>query len=309
MNNKEHEGMASVIAALISNILVALSKLVAYLFLGSVAMMNESIHSLVDCGNQLLLLVGDKKARKLASKSHPFGEARAKYFYSTIVAMMLFFGGGVLGIMEAIKKLFEPEHAISNFALIIAVLIFGMLVESASLRVAIKEIRVLNKNHLPLLQFLKESRHSEILIIFAEDTCAVAGLVIALIGTILAHITKNPIFDALSGLIIGMMLCLAAIFLAREFYSLLVGESVSDQDLEIITSSFYRNEVKRLIDLKTIHLSATDVMVTAKIEIDSPFLTEATSVINQIESEMRKALPEYKLYSYIEIDTYTDSYE
>lgn len=106
---------------------------------------------------------------------------------------------------------------------------------------------------------------------------------IALIATIVAHITKNPIFDAFSGLIIGMMLCLATIFLAREFYSLLVGESVSDQDLETIISSFYRKEVKRLIDLNTIHLSATDVMVIAKIEMDSPFLTEATSVINQIE--------------------------
>lgn len=223
--------------------------------------------------------------------------------------MMLFFGGGVLGIMEAMKKLFEPEHAISNFALIIAVLIFGMLVESASLRVAIKEIRVLNKDHLPLLQFLKESRHSEIVIIFAEDTCAVAGLMIALIGTILAHIPKNPIFDALSGLIIGIILCLEAIFLAREFYSLLVGESVTDEDLESNEFTFSRKEVKCLIDLMTIHLSASDVMVTAKIEMDSPILTEATSVINQIESEMRKALPEYKLYIYIEIDTYTDSYD
>ncbi|MFL4358430.1 cation diffusion facilitator family transporter [Streptococcus uberis] len=164
-----------------------------------------------------MLLIGVKKARELASKSHPFGEARAKYFYSTIVT---------------------------------------------------------------------------------EDTCAVAGLVISLIATILAHITKNLIFDEFSGLIIGMMLCLVTILLAREFYSLLVGESVSDQDLETITSSFYRKEVKRLIDLNTIHLSATAVMVIAKIEMDSPFLTEATSVINQIETEMRNALPEYKLNIY-----------
>lgn len=309
MENEKHQGMGSVIAALIANILVALSKFVAFLFSGSVAMMNESIHSLVDCGNQILLLVGDKKAKSLESARHPFGEARAKYFFSTIVAMMLFFGGGALGIMEALKKIAEPEHEISHFWLLIAVLVFGLVVESFSLRVAFKEIKELNKNKLPLFRFLKESRHSEILIIFAEDSCAVIGLLIALLGTILAYLTKNPVFDALSGLFIGIMLCLAAIFLAREFYGLLVGESVTEEDLVTIHGAFEKEEVLRLIDIKTIHLSATDILVTAKIEIDSLFINDASKLINQIEKDIRQSLPDYKLYIYIETDTYQDNYK
>ncbi|CAM4146600.1 cation transporter [Streptococcus penaeicida] len=309
MENEKHQGMGSVIAALVANILVALSKFVAFLFSGSVAMMNESIHSLVDCGNQILLLFGDKKAKSLESARHPFGEARAKYFFSTIVAMMLFFGGGALGIMEALKKIAEPEHANSHFWLLIAVLIFGLVVESFSLRVAFKEIKELNKNKLPLFRFLKESRHSEILIIFAEDTCAVIGLVIALLGTILAYLTKNPIFDALSGLCIGIMLCLAAIFLATEFYSLLVGESVTEEDLKIIHQAFEKEEVLRVIDIKTIHLSATDILITAKIEIDSPFIKDSSVLVNTIEKTVRQSLPDYKLFIYIETDTFQENYQ
>ena len=164
--------------------------------------------------------------------------------------MMLFFAGGALGIMEAAQKLFHPEHSVENTWLVMAILLFGLMVESASLHVAFKEIKELNRDRLPLYRFLRESRHSEILIIFAEDSCAVVGLLIALAGTLLSHFTGNPFYDALSGVLIGVLLCTAALFLAREFYSLLIGESVTEKDLTRIKTSFNRPEISQLINIK-----------------------------------------------------------
>ena len=263
---KNKGGMMSVIAALGANVLVAISKFIGFAVSGSAAMLNESIHSIVDCGNEILLLVGNKQAEARVSDKHPFGQARAKYFYSMVVAMMLFFAGGALGIMEAAEKLFHPEHSVENTWLVMGILVFGLIVETVSLRVALKEIEALNKENLSLYKFLRESRHSEILIIFAEDSCAVVGLLIAFGGTLLSHFTNNPFYDALSGVLIGLLLCGAALFLAREFYSLLIGESVTTKDLVRIKSAFNRAEVSRLINVKTIHLSPTDILVTAKID-------------------------------------------
>ena len=256
MNEEKNKGgMMSVIAALGANVLVAISKFIGFAISGSAAMLNESIHSIVDCGNEILLLVGNKQAAAKVSDKHPFGQARAKYFYSLVVAMMLFFAGGALGVMEATEKLFHPEHNVENTWLVMGILVFGLIVETVSLRVAIKEIKALNKDGLSLYRFLRESRHSEILIIFAEDSCAVLGLLIALGGTLLSHFTNNPFYDALSGVLIGLLLCGAALFLACEFYGLLIGESVTTNDLLRIKSAFNRTEISKLINVKTIHLS------------------------------------------------------
>lgn len=237
-NKSSNGGMLSVIAALGANILVAISKFIGYAISGSVAMLNESIHSVVDCANQILLLIGDRQSKKGKSAIHPFGQARAKYFYSIIVAMMLFFCGGALGIMEASEKILLAEHYVEKSWIVLTILLIGIIIESFSLHIALKEIKVLNKEKLPLYKFLKESRHSEILIIFAEDSCALIGLLLAIIGTILSFLTNNAFYDALSGLLIGILLCSAALLLVREFYSLLVGESVSNKDLALIKLSF-----------------------------------------------------------------------
>ncbi|MBM6993208.1 MAG: cation transporter [Prevotella sp.] len=305
---KKDSGMLSVIAALAANILVAASKFVGYAISGSAAMLNESIHSVVDCSNQVLLLVGDRQARKQATTTHPFGQARAKYFYSTVVAMMLFFAGGALGVMEATQKLFHPEHTVENTWLVMAILLVDIIIESSSLRVAFKEIRELNTEHLPLWRFLHESRHSEILIIFAEDTCAVIGLLLAMAGTALSHFTGNPFFDAFSGVLIGLLLCMAALFLAREFYSLIIGESATEHDLKILRRSFEREELSRLINLKTIHMSPTDILVTAKIDLKEQFESQSPSIINDIERHIRADFPHYKIYIYVEVDDYVENY-
>lgn len=306
---KDKGGMMSVIAALGANVLVAISKFVGFAVSGSAAMLNESIHSIVDSGNEILLLVGNRQAEAKISERHPFGQARAKYFYSMVVAMMLFFAGGALGIMEATQKLFHPEHSVENTWLVMAILLFGLMVESASLHVAFKEIKELNRDRLPLYRFLRESRHSEILIIFAEDSCAVVGLLIALAGTLLSHFTGNPFYDALSGVLIGVLLCTAALFLAREFYSLLIGESVTEKDLTRIKTSFNRPEISRLINIKTIHLSPTDILVTTKIDVKDEYEARTPELINDIERHIRAAFPAYNIYIYIETDKYREDYK
>lgn len=298
----------AVLAALIANILVAISKFVGYAISGSAAMLNESIHSVVDCSNQILLLFGDKRAGRGQSALHQFGEGRAKYFFSTIVATMLFFGGGALGVMEALEKLFHPNHEVENPGIVLVILVFGILVEGSSLRVALKEIRELNVEKLPLFRFLHESRHSEILIIFTEDFCAVIGLVLAIIGTLLTTLTGNPMFDALSGLLIGLLLMFASIFLAREFYSLIVGESVSQTDLAKIQYAFQRPEVKQLIDVKTVHLSPEEVLIAAKMDITDAYEGVSYKLINDIERQIRHSLPDKKAYIYIEVDEFDPNY-
>ncbi|EOS7800614.1 cation diffusion facilitator family transporter [Enterococcus hirae] len=308
MENFKKSGMFSVIAALGANILVAISKFVGYAISGSAAMLSESIHSIVDCSNQILLLFGDKRANRGQSELHQFGEGRAKYFFSTIVATMLFFGGGALGVMEAFEKLTHPAHEVDNSLIVIIILIFGLAIEGTSLRIAMKEIHELNTEKLSLMKFLRESRHSEILIIFTEDFCAVIGLILALLGTVLTMVTGIAAFDAISGLLIGLLLMGAAIFLAKEFYSLIVGESVTTSDLIKIKQAFERPEVSRLIDVKTVHLSPTEVLVAAKIDIFDHPETESYAIINNIEETIRQSLNDKKVYIYIETDKYDPNY-
>ncbi|STP30242.1 cation diffusion facilitator family transporter [Enterococcus durans] len=309
MENLKKSGMFSVIAALGANILVAISKFIGYAISGSAAMLNESIHSIVDCSNQILLLFGDKRASRGQSELHQFGEGRAKYFFSTIVAMMLFFGGGALGVMEAFEKLTHPSHEVGNPLIVIIILLFGLAIEGSSLRIAMKEIHELNTEKLSTLKFLRESRHSEILIIFTEDFCAVIGLILALIGTILTMVTGIAEFDAISGMLIGLLLMGAAIFLAKEFYSLIIGESVTASDLLKIKKAFERPEVSHLIDVKTVHLGPTEILVAAKIDIFESNESEAYRIVNEIERSIRQSLVDKKVYIYIETDKYDPNYQ
>lgn len=301
--------MFSVIAALGANILVAISKFIGYAISGSAAMLNESIHSIVDCSNQILLLFGDKRSSRGQSELHQFGEGRAKYFFSTIVAMMLFFGGGALGVMEAFEKLTHPSHEVGNPLIVIIILLFGLAIEGSSLRIAMKEIHELNTEKLSTLKFLRESRHSEILIIFTEDFCAVIGLILALLGTILTMVTGIAEFDAISGMLIGLLLMGAAIFLAKEFYSLIIGESVTASDLLKIKKAFERPEVSHLIDVKTVHLGPTEILVAAKIDIFESSESEAYRIVNEIERSIRQSLVDKKVYIYIETDKYDPNYQ
>lgn len=306
-NSKNNSGMKSVIAALTANIVVAIVKFIGYGLSGSVSMLNESIHSLVDCGNQILLIVGDKKSQKLATDIHPFGEVKAKYFFSMLVATLLFFIGGIIGTMEAIDKMFHPGHEITNPTLILSILIIGIIIEIFSLRIAFKEVAELNIKKMPIFKFLKETRHSEILVIVAEDTCAIIGLIIAFIGTILTVITQNSFYDALAGVLIGLLLMAAALFLLKEFYSLIIGESVSDDDLKIITETFDYEFVEHLIDLKAIHMGADEIIIVSKISLLEKHKKDVHKIINDIETNIRIKMKNKKCYIYIEVDEYDES--
>ena len=308
MSSTEKSGMGAVFAALIANVVVAASKFFGFFVSGSAAMLNEAVHSLVDCANQVLLIFGDRRAQKGSSELHPFGEARAKYFFSTIVATMLFFGGGVFGVIEASRKIGHPDHDVGNPWLVIGILVFGGIVEAFSLRVAFQEIKMLNTDKLPLFKFLHESRHSEILIIFTEDICAVIGLVLAFLGMVLTILTQNPLFDALSGLLIGILLMGAAFVMAREFYSLMIGESVTAKDLEAIRQAFAREEVERLLDIKTVHIGPMEILIAAKIDIPHAREHEATAIINAIEADIRNRLFDKKCYIYVEVDEFDPDY-
>lgn len=172
-----------------------------------------------------------------------------------------------------------------------------------------KEIHELNTEKLSTLKFLRESRHSEILIIFTEDFCAVIGLILALLGTILTMVTGIAEFDAISGMLIGLLLMGAAIFLAKEFYSLIIGESVTASDLLKIKKAFERPEVSHLIDVKTVHLGPTEILVAAKIDIFESSESEAYRIVNEIERSIRQSLVDKKVYIYIETDKYDPNYQ
>lgn len=176
----------SIIAALIANVGVAFAKILGFLLTRSTALLNEAIHSFIDCVNEVTLLYGKNTASSKASDDYNFGTSRQQYFWSMVVAGFLFFGGGLVGIWEAIEKLHEPAHTIEMPWLSIAIIVLGLVLEGFSFKTALKEIAELNTKKLPLFKFLHESRHSEILIIFAEDFCALIGLVFALVGTVAA---------------------------------------------------------------------------------------------------------------------------
>lgn len=293
--------MKSIIYALGANIVVAFMKLIGFLFSGSVSLLNESIHSLVDCLNEVILIIS-KKGNYKSSKKHQFGTSRNQYFLSLVVGLLLFSIGGVIGIYESVEKILHPEHSIENSYLIIGIIIISFFVEFKSLTVAFHEIKELNKNNLPLFKFLHETKHSEIIVIFTEDMCAVIGLVIAFISAILTLITGNGIYDSLGGLLIGILLLIASVLLIIEFKSLIIGEALNDNEVEKLQNIFLSHkEVDSIIDLKTIHISSDVILIAAKIAFHNNEVNQNSS-INEIEDEIRKSFDYSKIYIYIETD-------
>lgn len=177
---------------LVTHIIAAVVKIIGFLFSGSAVLMNESIHSVIDCLNQGLLAIGEKRARRGRSELYQFGEGRATYFFSTVVAMTVFFGGGLLAIVEASQDLLDPTHEVENIQLVAAILFAGFFIESSAVQSGWQEIKEQNTDKQPLIAFLKESRESEILLGFTEDLFALISVSIALVGILLTAITNNP---------------------------------------------------------------------------------------------------------------------
>jgi cation diffusion facilitator family transporter len=298
-------GTKAIIAALVANLSIAVAKFVAFLFSGSSAMLAESVHSLADTGNQGLLLLGGRQARKKADVEHPFGYGRERYVYAFVVSIILFSVGGVFSLYEGIEKLRHP-HPLDNPIIPIAVLVFAIIAEGFSFRTAIKEANHVRGKQ-SMVQFIRRSKSPELPVVLLEDFAALIGLVLALAGVGLTILTGESMFDALGTVAIGVLLILVAIVLGIETKSLLVGEGASPADSTRIRDAINANkDVEALIHMKTLYLGPEELLVAAKVAFGrTKKLADVAASINVLEIEIRKAVPLARVI-YIEPDVYVD---
>jgi cation diffusion facilitator family transporter len=254
-------------------------------------MLAESIHSVADTSNQGLLLLGGRKARKVADDQHQFGYGRERYFWSFVVAMVLFSLGGLFSIYEGVNKILHP-HELESVGWAIGVLLVAIVLETFSFRTAIVEARKV-KGARGWWEYIRGSRSPELPVVLLEDAGALIGLVLALVGVGLYAVTGNEIWDAVGTLSIGILLLVIASFLTIEMKSLLIGEAASKDDIEAITNAVSSNaDVVRIIDIRTQHIGPDELLVAGKIEFSSTLSTpELAAAINVVESEIRRAVP------------------
>ena len=298
-------GNKAIVAALLANLGIAVTKFVAWAFSGSSSMLAEGVHSLADSGNQGLLLLGGRKAKKDATAEHPFGYGRERYVYAFVVSIVLFSIGGVFSLYEGVNKLQHP-HPLEVPWLPIVVLIVAMILESFSLRTAIIE-----SNHVrgtqTWVQFVRRAKAPELPVVLLEDIAALLGLVLAFLGVSLTILTDNPIWDAVGTLAIGVLLVLVAIILGVETKSLLVGEGASAKDVAAIERAILAGpETKRIIHMKTLYLGPDEFLVAAKLAFDGgPRFSDVASAIDKVETRIRDSVPTARVI-YLEPDIYVD---
>jgi cation diffusion facilitator family transporter len=294
------DSLKTIFYALGANFTIFVTKLAAAIVTGSGAMAAEAVHSLADCGNQLLLLLGMRSAKAPATPEHPLGQGKAIYFWSFLVALMLFSVGGAYSVYEGWHKLHNPEP-LRRAWIAIAVLAFGVAAESVSMWGCLREVNKARGGR-SLWRWFRESRPSELIVIFGEDLAALLGLAFALLAIALTAITGNPLFDAIGTLAIGALLIVVAIFIAIEVKALLIGQSV-DPDLRDGIRSFIeqRPEVVRVFNLITLQLGP-DVMIAVKAEMrrDATAL-DMVNAINAVERDLRIQFPEIR-WSFFEPD-------
>ncbi|MCY0942154.1 cation diffusion facilitator family transporter [Streptomyces antarcticus] len=296
-------GTKAIVAALAANLAIAVAKFVAYLFSGSSSMLAESVHSLADSGNQGLLLLGGKKAKREATPEHPFGYGRERYIYAFLVSIVLFTVGGMFAIYEGYEKIHDP-HEITNWYWPVGVLVFAIIAESFSFRTAIKESNLVRGN-LTWRQFVKRAKAPELPVVLLEDLGALVGLFLALGGVGLALLTGNGVWDGIGTLCIGVLLIVIAIILAAETKSLLLGEAAGTDDVEKIKAAVVDGHtVTSLIHMRTLHLGPEELLVAAKIAVRSDdTAAEVARAINDAETRIREAVPIARVI-YLEPDIY-----
>ena len=291
------------LAALGANLGIAVTKLVAFVITGSASMLAESVHSLADSGNQALLLLGRSRARRAQTEEHPFGFGRERYFYAFVVAVVLFTVGALFSLYEGVHKIISPEE-IHQPAVAFAVLGIAMVLESFSLRTAVRESNEV-RGQIGWTAFIRRAKAPELPAILLEDLAALTGLVFATAGVALATITGNGKWDGAGSLAIGVLLGVVAAVLAVEMKSLLIGESASAEvERAIVTALENGPEVRRVIHLRTLHIGPESLLVAAKIAIsgaDSAALVAAG--IDAAERRVRTAVPIAETI-YLEPDIY-----
>jgi cation diffusion facilitator family transporter len=301
-------GNKAVVAALLANTGIAITKFAAWGLTQSASMLAEAIHSLADSGNQVLLLVGSNRAKREADDLHQFGFGRERYVYSFIVSIVLFSVGGLFALYEGYHKVHDP-HGIDNWKWVpVAVLLIAIVMEGFSFRTAIHESNKL-RGGVPWVRFVRNARAPELPVILLEDFAALTGLMLALIGVLLTLATGNGVFDGLGSMAIGALLVCVAIFLAMEMKSLLLGESATREAQQKIVAAIENTPgVQRLIHIKTLHLGPEEVLVAAKLGV-APTAEAAVvaETIDAAERAIREAEP-MSVHIYLEPDVYQENH-
>ncbi|MEO8803467.1 MAG: cation diffusion facilitator family transporter [Rudaea sp.] len=294
------DSLKTILFALGANFAIFVAKLGGALMTGSGSLMAEAVHSLADCANQGLLLVGMRQSRRAPSPDHPLGYGLVVYFWSFLVALLLFSVGGAFSIYEGIHKLNSPEPLRWPW-LAIGVLVFSIVAESVSMWGCMREVNKArgSKN---LWRWFRESRQSELIVVFGEDLAALLGLAFALIAILATWISGNPIYDACGSIAIGVLLCVIAVFVAREVASLLIGQSAEPR-LHAAIKEFVtaREEVECVFNLITLQLGP-DVMVAVKAKMHGPLSgDELIDAINRVEAAMKLQFSDIR-WSFFEPD-------
>jgi cation diffusion facilitator family transporter len=292
--------LKAVLLALGANFAIFVSKLVAAVITGSGAMLAEAIHSLADCGNQGLLLLGMRQAKKPPSDEYPLGWGRALYFWSFVVALLLFAVGGLFSIYEGMHKLSAPEPLRWPW-LALGVLLFGIVMESISMRGCLQEVN-LARGEQSLWRWFRETRSSELLVIFGEDLAALLGLCLAALAIGATILTGNLLFDALGTIAIGVLLVVVAIALAIEVKALLIGQGVEPRRRqELLAFLGERPEVAEVLNLITLQMGP-DVMVAVKARMaPTPDALSLIEAINAVERAMKARFTDIR-WSFFEPD-------
>jgi cation diffusion facilitator family transporter len=303
-----HEGnRKAILAAFLANVGIAIAKFVAFAFTGAASMLAEAIHSVADSGNQGLLFLGGRRATRAATTLHPFGYGRERYFWSFIVALVLFTLGGVFALYEGIGKVLDP-HELTDPVIAFAVLGLAIALEAFSFRTAIGEAQKVRRGR-NWWSFIRTEKGPELPVVLLEDLGALVGLVFALLGVTLTVITGEEVFDAIGSITIGALLVVIAAVLAVEMKSLLIGESASPEDedaiLEVLDAA---PAVRHVIHMKTQHLGPDELLVAVKADIGCGSLQELSTIINGLEDGIRAAVPRARMI-YIEPDEYRSDAE
>ena len=290
----------AILFALGANFAITVAKAVAAFLSGSGAMLAETVHSLADCGNQGLLLLGMRQSKRPSSPDYPLGYGKAIYFWSFLVAVMLFSVGGMFSLYEGIHKLTHAEP-LGQWWWAVGVLVFSLVAESISMRACLVEANKA-RGARSLSQWFRESRQAELLVIFGEDLAALLGLAFALLAILLAVLTGNPLWDAIGTIMIGVLLIVVAVFVAIEVKAMLIGQSADPgvtQDMQQYLRS--RPEIARVFNLITLQLG-NDVLVSVKVQMaGAASASDLVSAINAVETDFRQRYPQVR-WSFFEPD-------
>ena len=294
------DSVRAIFFALGANFAIAVAKGVAAYFTGSGAMLAETVHSLADCGNQGLLLLGLRQSKRPPSPDYPLGYGKAIYFWSFLVAVMLFTVGGMFSLYEGIHKLQHPEP-LKQWWWAAGVLVFGIVAEGVSMRACLQEVAKA-RGQRSLWQWFRESRQAELVVIFGEDLAALLGLVLALVAVLLAVFTGNPVWDAIGTICIGALLIIVAVFVAIEVKAMLIGQSVDPLRQQQIREFLdARPEIATVISVITLQLG-NEVMVSVQAQMrEEHSVAGLTDQINTVERAMKQAFPEVR-WSFFEPD-------